>query len=104
MWHVLLIGLVAVVGGLLLGRVLRPRQPRVAHVFQYGAHALARLLAVAVLVRSAFAVLEEPDAIYIGLAVLLLLLASYAATTAALMLYVAVTGRTEFPEGPDHRS
>lgn len=101
MGQVLLIGLVAVIGGLLLGRVLRSRQPRVAHVFHYGAHALARLLAVAVLGRSAVAVLDDRDAIRIGLAVLLFALACYVAITAALMLYVAVTERAEPWQGPE---
>jgi hypothetical protein len=91
------IGLGVVIVGLFLGRVVRPRAPRLADAFHFGASALVRALAAVVLAWGSVLMLEDRDALHIALAVLFSLGALGATATAALMLYVAVTSRTEPP-------
>ena len=94
---VLLIGLVASIGGLVLGRILRRRAPRASHVLHFGAAALIRLLAAVVFFLLAVALVEDLTLVRVGVAVLLTTLACFSGLTAVLMTYVAVTGRTDAP-------
>jgi hypothetical protein len=91
------IGLGVVIVGLLLGRIVRPRAPRLADVFHFGASGLVRALAAVAFAWAAVLMLEDRDALHIALAVLFSVLALGVAATAVLMLYVAVTARTEPP-------
>jgi heme A synthase len=60
-----------------------------------------RVLAVVVLGAVAIGLLDDPDALHIGLAVLLLALALWTAVMAVLMAYVAATARSEPPNEPE---
>jgi hypothetical protein len=91
----LLIGLGVVFVGLIAGWVLHRHAPRLAHVLHFGASSLAWILAALALAWGIPRALENHDALHIGAAVVLCILALLLALQSALVLYVVASGRTE---------
>jgi hypothetical protein len=93
----LLVGFVASLAGLALGRVLRRPAPRLAHVLHFSASALSRALAGAVCAAVAIGTPSRIDslAVAIPISCVTAFLAIYLLAMTLLMLYVAV-------KGPEH--
>jgi hypothetical protein len=104
MREALLIGLAVVFVGLTVGRLLRRRAPRLAHVFHFGASALVRFLCVLALGWETAHALKHHDALHFGAAVVLCILALLTALMTALMLYVLISGSTRPPSTVNNSS
>ena len=92
----MLVGIAMVSGGLLVSRILRTHVRRVADISLALAAALARVLGGVVFAFIAARALEDPDALWIGVAVFFCVLALWSTLSAGLLLYAVATD----DEGP----
>jgi uncharacterized membrane protein HdeD (DUF308 family) len=93
----LLIGVALSLGGLALAWSLRRRAPRIGRIIHLSAAVLVRVLAALAACWSAVQVLDSNNSRHIGAAALLALLALSLVLSAALLVYVLITGRPEPP-------